>query len=182
MAVFPVAPMSLALPTMNAPSSRPLSDTPAAIWRPHVTVACVIAQGERYLMVEEEIAGRIVYNQPAGHLDDGESLLQAAVRETLEETGWTVQPEHFIGVHQWRSTEHGDAVLRFSFAARALNHDPQQRLDDGIRRALWLSRTEIAALGDRLRSPLILLSIDAWLAGSRLPLDVLHYLPGPPSP
>lgn len=167
---------------MNAPLPHPLSDTPAAIWRPHVTVACVIAQGERYLMVEEEVAGRIVYNQPAGHLDDGESLLQAAVRETLEETGWTVQPEHFIGVHQWRSTEHGDAVLRFSFAARALSHDPQQRLDDGIRRAFWLSRAEIAALGDRLRSPLILLSIDAWLAGSRLPLDVLHYLPGSVSP
>lgn len=151
-------------------------------WRPHVTVACIVADGARYLMVEEEVNGRLAYNQPAGHLDDGESLARAAVRETLEETGWTVQLQHLVGVHQWRSTEHGDAVLRFSFAARAISHDPAQPLDTGIRRALWLSRDEIAALGDRLRSPLVLQSIDAWLAGSRLPLDTLHWLPDPASP
>jgi 8-oxo-dGTP pyrophosphatase MutT (NUDIX family) len=148
------------------------------IWRPHATVACVVAEGERYLMVEEEVAGRIAYNQPAGHLDDGESLLAAAVRETLEETGWTVALQHLIGVHQWRSTEHGEGVLRFSFAARALTHDPDRPLDAGIRRALWLTREEIAALGDKLRSPLVLRSIDGWLAGQRLPLQTLDYLPG----
>ncbi len=147
------------------------------IWRPHVTVACVVADGDRYLMVEEEVAGRLAYNQPAGHLDDGESLAAAAVRETLEETGWTVELEHLLGVHQWRSTEHGDAVIRFSFAARALGHDPNRPLDAGIRRALWLSRAEIAELGVRLRSPMVLLSIDAWLAGERLPLESLSYLP-----
>jgi len=150
-----------------------------ARWRPHVTVACIVADGARYLMVEEEVNGRLAYNQPAGHLDDGESLAHAAVRETLEETGWTVALEHLVGVHQWRSTEHGDAVLRFSFAARAVSHDPARPLDAGIRRALWLSRDEIAALGDRLRSPLILHSIDAWLAGVRLPLEALHWLPDP---
>ena len=148
------------------------------IWRPHVTVACVVADAERYLMVEEEVAGRLVYNQPAGHLEDGESLSTAAVRETLEETGWTVALQHLICVHQWRSTEHGDAVIRFSFAAKTTGHDPDRPLDTGIRRALWLSRDEIAALGDRLRSPLVLLSIDAWLAGRRLPLSSLSYLPG----
>lgn len=148
----------------------------ASAWRPHVTVACVIADGDRYLMVEEEVGGQLAYNQPAGHLDDGESLISAAERETLEETGWTVAAEHLIGVHQWRSTEHGDAVLRFSFAARAIRHDPARRLDEGIRRALWLTRAEIAALGERLRSPLILLSIDAWLAGQRLPLATLGSL------
>lgn len=121
--------------------------------------------------------GRLVYNQPAGHLDDGESLLQAAVRETLEETGWTVELLHLIAVHQWRSTEHGDAVIRFSFAAKAVGHDPLRRLDTDIERALWLSRVQIAALGERLRSPLVLQSIDAWLAGQRLPLDTLVYVP-----
>ncbi len=151
---------------------------PPEVWRPHVTVACVVADGERYLMVEEEVAGRLVYNQPAGHLEDGESLVAAAVRETLEETGWTVALQHLIGVQQWRSTEHGDAVIRFSFAAQALNHDPDRPLDTDIHRALWLSRNEIAALGERLRSPLVLLSIDAWLAGQRLPLSSLNYLPG----
>ncbi|MDE1894737.1 MAG: NUDIX hydrolase [Pseudomonadota bacterium] len=148
------------------------------VWRPHVTVACVVADGDRYLMVEEEVAGKLAYNQPAGHLDDGESLHQAAVRETLEETGWTVELQHLIGMHQWRSTEHGEAVLRFSFAARAVGHDPGRPLDTGIRRALWLTRAEIADLGGRLRSPMVLLSIDAWLAGRKLPLDSLGYLPG----
>ncbi|WP_243048929.1 NUDIX hydrolase [Dyella sp. RRB7] len=150
--------------------------TSQPVWCPHVTVACVVADGDRYLMVEEEVNGRLAYNQPAGHLDDKESLLTAAVRETLEETGWTVALEHLIGVHQWRSTEHGDGVVRFSFAARALDHDPGRPLDKGIRRALWLTRDEIAALGERLRSPLVLMSIDAWLAGQRYPLGMLRSL------
>jgi 8-oxo-dGTP pyrophosphatase MutT (NUDIX family) len=148
------------------------------IWRPHVTVACVVADGDRYLMVEEEVSGRLAWNQPAGHLDDGESLVAAAQRETLEETGWTVELQHLISVHQWRSTEHGDAVVRFSFAARAISHDPARPLDTGIRRAVWLSRAEIAERRELLRSPLVLLSIDAWLAGQRLPLTSLSYLPG----
>jgi len=152
---------------MNNPAPQ------GGIWRPHVTVACVVADGERYLMVEEEVNGRLVYNQPAGHLDEGESLLDAARRETLEETAWTVELQHLVGVHQWRSTEHGDEVLRFSFAAHPLAHDAQRPLDSDIRRALWLTRAEIAALGDRLRSPMVLSSIDAWLAGQRLPLSAL---------
>jgi 8-oxo-dGTP pyrophosphatase MutT (NUDIX family) len=168
-------PKRLPNPMADSPSTN--DSSAAEIWRPHVTVACVIADGDRYLMVEEEVGGRLAYNQPAGHLDDGESLHAAALRETLEETGWTVELQHLIGVHQWRSTEHGDAVVRFSFAARAVSHDAARPLDNGIRRALWLSRSEIAALGDRLRSPLVLLSIDAWLAGQRLPLSTLHYLP-----
>jgi 8-oxo-dGTP pyrophosphatase MutT (NUDIX family) len=146
------------------------------VWRPHVTVACVVADGDRYLMVEEEVNGRIAYNQPAGHLDDCESLQQAAVRETREETGWTVALTHLIGVHQWRSQEHGDVVVRFSFAAKPLSHDPQHPLDTGIRRALWLSRRDIADLGPRLRSPMVLMSIDDWLAGQRLPLSVVANL------
>lgn len=146
------------------------------MWCPRVTVACVVADGGRYLMVEEVVNGRLVYNQPAGHLDDGESLISAAVRETLEETGWTVELDALVGVHQWRSTEHGHSVLRFSFAARPVSHDPARPLDDGIRRALWLTRTEVADLGDRLRSPLVLKSIDAWLAGQRVPLSALSSL------
>jgi ADP-ribose pyrophosphatase YjhB (NUDIX family) len=150
------------------------------IWRPHVTVACVVTDAGRYLMVEEEVAGRLVCNQPAGHLEDGETLAAAAVRETLEETGWTVALQHLIGVQQWRSSEHGEAVIRFSFAARALEHDADRPLDTGIRRALWMTRDEIADLGERLRSPLVLASIDAWLAGQRLPLSSLSWVPGGP--
>jgi ADP-ribose pyrophosphatase YjhB (NUDIX family) len=158
----------MAAPTIPSPE----------IWRPHVTVACVVADAGRYLMVEEEVAGRLVCNQPAGHLEDGETLSAAAVRETLEETGWTVALQHLIGVQQWRSSEHGEAVIRFSFAARAVTHDPERPLDTGIRRAVWMTRDEIVGLGDRLRSPLVLASIDAWLAGQRLPLSSLSWVPG----
>ncbi|CAM5369960.1 NUDIX hydrolase [Rhodanobacter lindaniclasticus] len=150
------------------------------IWRPHVTVACVVADGDRYLMVEEEVAGRLVCNQPAGHLEDGETLAAAAVRETLEETGWTVALQHLIGVQQWRSSEHGEAVIRFSFAARDWAR-PDRPLNTCIRRALWMTRDDIAGLGERLRSPLVLASIDAWLAGQRLPLSSLSWVPGGPS-
>jgi 8-oxo-dGTP pyrophosphatase MutT (NUDIX family) len=161
---------------MTTPDS---SNESKDVWRPHVTVACVVADGDRYLMVEEEVGGQIAYNQPAGHLDDFESLQQAAVRETREETGWEVELTHLIGVHQWRSHEHGDVVVRFSFAARPLSHDPQQSLDTGIRRALWLTRSEIAGLDGRLRSPMVLMSIDAWLAGQRLPLSIVgDLMPG----
>jgi 8-oxo-dGTP pyrophosphatase MutT (NUDIX family) len=146
------------------------------VWRPHVTVACVVADRDRYLMVEEEVNGCVAYNQPAGHLDDSESLQQAAVRETREETGWTVALTHLVGVHQWRSTEHGDVIVRFTFAAKPLSHDPEQSLDVGVRRALWLTRREIAALGERLRSPMVLMSIDDWLSGQRLPLSMVASL------
>ena len=131
MGAFPVHPP---FPAMSPSAS------PRTVWCPHVTVACVVADGDRYLMVEEEVGGRLAYNQPAGHLDDHESLLTAAVRETLEETGWTVELRHLIGVHQWRSTEHGDGVVRFSFAAHLVSHDAGRPLDSGIRRALWLTR------------------------------------------
>ncbi len=157
---------------MADPTPRP------EIWRPHVTVACVVADAGRYLMVEEEVAGRLVCNQPAGHLEDGETLAAAAVRETLEETGWTVELQHLIGVQQWCSSEHGEAVIRFSFAARAIEHDVSRPLDTGICRAMWMTRDEIAGLGERLRSPLVLTSIDAWLAGQRLPLSSLSWVPG----
>jgi 8-oxo-dGTP pyrophosphatase MutT (NUDIX family) len=156
----------------------PDAPSPADVWRPHVTVACVVADGDRYLMVEEKVNGRITWNQPAGHLEDNESLPDAALRETLEETGWKVRLNHLIGVHQWRSSEHGDAVIRFSFAATAVTHDAERPLDTGISQALWLRRDEIVARENQLRSPLVLLSIDAWLAGQRLPLEILNYLPG----
>ena len=142
-------------------------------WRPYVTVACIVTDAERYLVVEEKINGKPIYNQPAGHLKNNETLTQAGVREALEETGWTVELKHLVGVYQWRSSEHGDSVLRFCFAARALRHDPTRKLDSDIQRALWLTRSELAAPGMRLRSPLVLTSIDDWLGGARWPLAIL---------
>ncbi|NID14024.1 NUDIX hydrolase [Luteibacter yeojuensis] len=149
------------------------------VWCPRVTVACVIARGDRFLVVEEEALGRLAYNQPAGHLDPGETLQAAAIRETLEETGHHVALDAFLGVWQWTSHEHGEQVLRFAFAGHVLSHDALRPLDEGIHRALWLRRDEIEALGERLRTPLVLDAIDAWLDGRRLPLDtVTSLLPG----
>lgn len=158
--------------TITAPAPV---DEEAGIWRPHVTVATVVPRDGRFLLVEESVRGRLVLNQPAGHLESGESLLAAAVRETREETGWTVELDCLIGVQQWTSPASGRQFVRFSFAAHALEHDAAQPLDAGIVRALWLDRDAIAAQADRLRSPLVLASIDDWLAGRRLPLEALRW-------
>lgn len=152
------------------------------VWCPRVTVATVVPRDGRFLLVEETVHGRTVINQPAGHLEPDESLHSAAVRETLEETGWHVELDCLVGIQQWASSASGSQFVRFTFAARPLRHDPSLPLDSGILRALWLSREEIAAAGQRLRSPLILTSIDDWLDGRRLPLDTISRLaPGTPS-
>jgi 8-oxo-dGTP pyrophosphatase MutT (NUDIX family) len=143
------------------------------VWRPHVTVATVIPRDGRFLLVEENVRGDIVLNQPAGHLEPDETLPAAAIRETLEETGWHVALTCLIGVQQWRSLSGRDFV-RFTFAADAVRHDPARPLDDGIVRALWLDRDEIAAAAKRLRSPMVLSSIDDWMGGRRLPLDAIR--------
>ena len=147
----------------------------ADVWRPHVTVATVVPREGRFLMVEESVRGRIVLNQPAGHLDPDESLAAAAVRETFEETGWHVELDCLLGVQQWRAPS-GSAFVRFTFGARPVRHDPAQPLDEGILRALWMSRDELAAASARLRSPMVLASVDDWLGGRRLPLDALSNL------
>jgi 8-oxo-dGTP pyrophosphatase MutT (NUDIX family) len=121
-----------------------------------------------------------VLNQPAGHLEPDESLQDAAVRETLEETGWEVELECLICIQQWTSTRSGSQFLRFTFAAQPLRHDAGRPLDNGILRALWLDRDEIVAAADRLRSPLILRSIDDWIDGRRLPLDCISRLTSGP--
>jgi len=147
-----------------------------AIWRPDVTVATIVPSDGRFLLVEETIRGELVLNQPAGHLEPGESLLHAAVRETLEETGWTVELTHLIGAYQWSTSDRQRQFLRFTFAAEARAHDATRRLDDGIVRALWLTRDEIASESRRLRSPMVLGNIDDWLAGVRHPLGIVRSL------
>jgi 8-oxo-dGTP pyrophosphatase MutT (NUDIX family) len=156
----------------------PQAQDPETIWCPDVTVACVVPRDGRFLLVEENVRGELVLNQPAGHLEPDESLLAAARRETLEETGWRVELTDFIGAYQWASAD-ARHFLRFVFAARPLGHDPQRRLDDGIVRALWLTRAEVASASSRLRSPMVLRCIDDWLSGKRLPMNtVTCLLPG----
>jgi 8-oxo-dGTP pyrophosphatase MutT (NUDIX family) len=162
--------------------SSQLQNGADAVWRPDVTVATIVPRDGRFLIVEESVRGELVLNQPAGHLEPDESLIEAARRETLEETGWTVELEHLVGVYQWTAAS-GEHFLRFAFAARALEHDPRQPLDTGIVRALWLNRSEIAAGATRPRSPMVLHCIDDWLAGNRLPLSAIRGLvrAGPPA-
>ena len=147
-----------------------------AIWCPHVTVACVIADGDHFLMVEEDVRGALQLNQPAGHLEDHESLAEAAVRETLEETGWEVALDHFIGVQQWHSPVHDHHIVRFAFAGHPLRHHAERALDAGITRTLWMTYGDIVANASRLRSPLVLGTLEDWLAGQRLPLAILRSL------
>jgi 8-oxo-dGTP pyrophosphatase MutT (NUDIX family) len=158
---------------MDEPTTAPERE---AVWCPHVTVACVVADGDRFLMVEEDIRGTLRLNQPAGHLEDHESLVEAAVRETLEETGWEVALDHFIGVKQWHSRVHDHHIVRFAFAGHPLRHHAERPLDMGITRTLWMTYADIADNASRLRSPLVLRTLEDWLAGQRLPLATLRSL------
>jgi len=152
------------------------TSTADAVWRPDVTVACIVPQLGKFLLVEENVRGDLVLNQPAGHLEPNESLLDAALRETLEETGWSIELTHLVGVYQWAN---GDGhFLRFTFAAKASGHDALRKLDDGIVRTLWMARDEIAT-SKRLRSPMVLRGVEDFIAGKHVPLDALTRLLGP---
>ncbi|MGB5260657.1 MAG: NUDIX hydrolase [Gammaproteobacteria bacterium] len=143
------------------------------IWTPHITVAAVIEQDGHFLLVRERSAGRLVYNQPAGHLEDNESLLEAVVRENLEETAWCFEPEAVIGIYRWRHPHTQETFLRVSFAGRATAHLPERPLDPDIEGVCWMDIDEIRARQSELRSPLVLRSIDDYLEGRVYPLSLL---------
>jgi 8-oxo-dGTP pyrophosphatase MutT (NUDIX family) len=164
------------------------TELPAAIaaeksrFTPRVTVATIVAHPDdtalplklrRFLYVEEWIGDTRQLNQPAGHLDPNESLLEAAVRETLEETAWQVALEHVVAVYQYQTLER--AFVRFTFAAKAIAHTGAA-LDVGIIQALWLTRDELTLHPSSMRSPMVLQGLDHYLAGARHSLDVLRAL------
>ena len=131
---------------------------------PAITVAALVERQGRFLLVEELINGERVFNQPAGHVEPGETLLEAVVRETREETAWRLTPTAFLGAYHWRHPGTGKTSLRFAFIGSVSDHDPRQPLDDGILRTHWLERGDLQALGPRLRSPLVLRCVDDYLA------------------
>ncbi len=141
-----------------------------------VTVAAVIEHDQRFLMVEERVLGALVFNQPAGHLEPGESLLEAAVRETREETGYGFAPQHVLGVYLWRSPETDASVLRVAFCGSAKAPAGTPVLDTGIVAAHWLTRNQLLSRAEQLRSPMVLQCIDDYRAGVRYPLESLKYL------
>jgi 8-oxo-dGTP pyrophosphatase MutT (NUDIX family) len=142
-------------------------------WAPHVTVATIVERDNRFLMVFEDADGQLVYNQPAGHLDPDETLQQAAVRETLEETGWSVELTGVVGVNLYTAPSNGITYCRTTFIGNALSHDSERTLDTGIIEAVWLTYEELVERKNQLRSPMTLQIIDEYRAGRRFPLEVV---------
>jgi ADP-ribose pyrophosphatase YjhB (NUDIX family) len=145
------------------------------VWKPNVTVAAVVERDGRFLLVEENTTHGRLFNQPAGHLEPGESLTDAVSRETLEETAHGFKPTALLGVYQYRHEGDDVTYLRFAFTGEILSHDPGRALDDGIVRAAWFAPAEIRREAARHRSPLVMRCVDDYLAGRRYPLDVIYH-------
>jgi 8-oxo-dGTP pyrophosphatase MutT (NUDIX family) len=147
-------------------------------WKPNVTVAAIVEREGRFLFVEENTADGLRLNNPAGHLDPGESPVDACVREVLEETAYDFEPTALVGVYlnRFRRTRTGDDItyLRITFAGSVGAHHAWRALDDGIVRAVWLTPDELRSCRARHRSPFVLLSLEDYLGGRRMPLDVIH--------
>lgn len=144
--------------------------------RPVVTVATIVARDGAFLLVEEETRAGVRLNQPAGHLEAGETLVDAAIRETIEETGYTVTPTALVGIYRWQAPESPATFIRFAFASEVVGHDPQRKLDEGIIRALWVTYDELVAQSATHRSALVLRCVDDFRSGARLPLDLITEL------
>ena len=144
-------------------------------WKPNVTVAALIERDGRFLLVEEETDDGLRLNQPAGHLEQGESLVDACAREALEETAWHFRPTSLVGIYQWPRQRGEVTYLRFAFAGELGLEEPGRPLDTGIVRAVWLTPAEIEASRQRHRSPLIVQCMHDWQAGRRFPLDLIHH-------
>jgi 8-oxo-dGTP pyrophosphatase MutT (NUDIX family) len=148
-------------------------NTDSDIWKPNVTVAAVAERDGRFLLVEEHTPDGILFNQPAGHLDPGESLAEGVARETLEETAYSFAPAALLGVYQYRRADADVTYLRFAFVGEITGHDPGRPLDEGIIRAAWFTPAEIRASRERHRSPLVVRCLEDYLAGHRYPLELL---------
>ena len=147
-------------------------------WKPSVTVAAIIERDGRYLLVEEHTPEGLRLNNPAGHLDPGESPIDGCRREALEETAHRFEPEHLVGVYLSRfqrpSTGEDITYLRFAFCGSVGEAVPGLSLDSGIVRTLWMTPDEVRASRERHRSPLVLQCMEDHLAGRRFPLDLIH--------
>ena len=154
----------------------------AARWRPNVTVAAIVEHEGRYLLVEEHTPEGLMLNNPAGHLDPGESPQQGVVREALEESARVFTPQALVGIYLWRTLRpqrHQDVTyLRLAFCGTVGEELPGHTLDHGIVRTLWLTLEQIRASVARHRSPLLLRCVEDHVAGRRYPLELVNTDPG----
>ena len=149
---------------------------PIMQWMPHATVAAIVEDQGRFLLVEEETDRGNRYNQPAGHLEDNESLLAAVVRETMEETAYTFHPEALLGIYHWKHEHNDSTYLRFAYIGRVSHHQPTQALDEGIVRSVWMTVEEMREQAMLMRSPQVLKCVEDYLAGKRYPLEAITHL------
>lgn len=145
-------------------------------FKPNTTVAAIIEQGGKFLLVEEETDRGNRYNQPAGHLEDNETLVQAVTRETMEEAAYDFAPTALLGIYQWKHPQSNTTYLRFAFIGKVGIHYPMQELDEGIIRAVWMDIDEIREKANLMRSPQVLTCIEDYLAGKSYPLEVITNL------
>lgn len=145
-------------------------------WMPHATVAAIVEQDGKFLLVEESTDRGNRFNQPAGHLEDNESLLQAVVRETLEETAYQFEPQALLGIYHWKHEHNDTTYLRFAYIGSVSNHQPLLALDEGIIRAVWMTIDEIRSKHLLLRSPQVLSCIEDYLRGQQFPLSVVTHI------
>ncbi len=143
------------------------------VWKPSVTVAAVIEREGRFLFVEEVQDGRRVLNQPAGHLDPGETLIAACAREVMEETAHRFEPTGLVGIYRWYYAAKDVTFLRFCFSGKILQQEQNRKLDKEIVELHWLTPDELKARSAMHRSPLVQQCVDDYLAGRRFALEVL---------
>lgn len=139
-------------------------------------MAAIIEQDGKFLLVEETTDRGLRFNQPAGHLEENETIIAAAIRETLEETAYDFTPEALVGIYHWQHPLNGITYLRFAFSGTLGTHYPERTLDDGIVGTVWKTEAEIAAGAEQMRSPQVLLCVQDYLAGKRYSLDILKHL------
>lgn len=149
-------------------------------WKPNATVATIVEDNGKFLFVEEYSNGELVINQPAGHIENHESILEAAKRETLEETGYRVELSHLIGLYTYTAPHNGNTYYRFCFSATISEKLQNPTIDPDIENVAWLSYEEIAQQTDRHRSPLVLKCLDDYIAGTRFPLELIYEHPTKP--
>ena len=145
-------------------------------WMPHATVAAIVEENGKFLLVEETTDRGNRFNQPAGHLEDNETLIEAVMRETLEETAYTFNPSSLLGIYHWKHEHNDTTYLRFAYIGSVSNHQPNLALDEGIIRAVWMSVDEIRSKAMLMRSPQVLTCIEDYLSGKQFPLSAVTHL------